>query len=153
MRPRLVDQVQDLDGRVLVTYPPQVARRVVSEAVAQQMVAALKAVVSTNGTGLSAQMDYYTVAGKTGTAQKAAGGKYVSGKFFSSFIGFFPADNPELCISVVFDEPDMKKGHYGGAIAAPIFRRIAERSANYLAIPVEVMRNQTLAVTNHAEAD
>jgi len=77
-------------------------------------------------------MEHYTVAGKTGTAQKAIGGQYVSGKYFSSFIGFFPANNPELCISIVMDEP--KEGYYGGQVAAPIFKQIAERAASYLNI-------------------
>jgi cell division protein FtsI (penicillin-binding protein 3) len=56
-------------------------------------------------------------------------------KFFSSFIGFFPADNPELCISVTLDEP--KGSHYGGQTAAPVFKAIAERAANYLNIRPE----------------
>jgi cell division protein FtsI/penicillin-binding protein 2 len=83
-------------------------------------------------------MESYTVAGKTGTAQKAGNGGYLAGKYYSSFIGFFPADNPELCISVVLDEP--KQGYYGGQAAAPAFQAIAERTANYLNIPPEVAR-------------
>src|ERR1035438_9539129 len=60
---------------------------------------------------------------------------YLKGKYFASFIGFFPADNPEICISVTMDEP--KHGYYGGQIAAPIFKQIAERAANYLNIRPE----------------
>jgi hypothetical protein len=56
-------------------------------------------------------------------------------KFFSSFLGFFPADNPELCISVTMDDP--QKGYYGGQTAAPVFKQIAERVANYLNIRPE----------------
>src|SRR5205085_9136545 len=93
---------------------------------------ALKTVVSPDGTAAKAAMDHYTVAGKTGTAQKVEHGVYVHDKFFSSFVGFFPADNPELCISVMIDEP--KQGYYGGQTAAPIFKQIAERAANYLNI-------------------
>ena len=59
-------------------------------------------------------------------------GGYSHDKYFSSFIGFFPADKPELCISVVMDYP--KGGHYGGDVCAPVFRQIAERVANYLNI-------------------
>ena len=77
------------------------------------------------------------MAGKTGTAQKAEHGIYVPGKYFASFIGFFPADNPELCIAVSMDEPDLRKGYYGGQIAAPIFKQIAEQAANYLNIRPE----------------
>jgi len=62
-------------------------------------------------------------------------GKYVQ-KFFSSFIGFFPADNPEICISVVMDDP--KDGHYGGEAVAPVFHAIAERAANYLNLKPDI---------------
>src|SRR6185503_20622620 len=106
-------------------------------------VTALKTVVSTNGTAALARLDHYTVAGKTGTAQKAERGVYVQGKFFSSFIGFFPADNPEICISIVLDEP--KQGHYGGQTAAPFFKNIAERSANYLNIRPDIFPEPELA--------
>jgi len=99
-----------------------------------------------NGTAPDAAMKNYVVAGKTGTAQKAEGGVYVSGKFVSSFIGFFPADNPELCISVVMDEP--KEGYYGGKICGPVFRDIAERCASYLNIPpdAKLMTNNPSAL-------
>jgi cell division protein FtsI (penicillin-binding protein 3) len=75
-------------------------------------------------------LDHYTVAGKTGTAHKVINGQYARDKYISSFIGFFPADNPELCISVTLDEPH--KGYYGGQTAAPVFKRIAEQAASYL---------------------
>jgi cell division protein FtsI/penicillin-binding protein 2 len=101
------------------------------------MTRALKGVVSPEGTAPKAALEHYTVAGKTGTAQKAERGVYVPGKYFASFLGFFPADNPELCISVMLDEPDLHKGYYGGQIAAPIFKQIAERAANYLNIRPE----------------
>src|ERR1051325_7452586 len=103
------------------------------------MVKELNSVVSPEGTAAKAALEHYTVAGKTGTAQKAEHGVYVPGKYFSSFIGFFPADDPELCISVTIDEP--KGGHYGGDTAAPVFKQIAERAANYLNIrPEEIGR-------------
>jgi cell division protein FtsI/penicillin-binding protein 2 len=110
---------------------------VISEATARLMTKALKTVVSPDGTAAKAALEHYTVAGKTGTAQKAEHGVYVAGKYFASFIGFFPADNPELCIAVSMDEPDLRKGYYGGQIAAPIFKRIAEQAANYLNIRPE----------------
>src|SRR5205807_5015399 len=106
------------------------------------------------GTAPKAALEHYTVAGKTGTAQKAEHGQYVPGKFFSSFVGFFPADNPELCISIMMDEP--KQGHYGGQTAAPIFKQIAERVANYLnlrpedAVEPSVPENLAAPSDNHA---
>jgi cell division protein FtsI/penicillin-binding protein 2 len=62
-------------------------------------------------------------------------GTYAHNKFYSSFMGFFPADNAELCISVMIDDP--KQGYYGGQTAAPVFKQIAERAANYLNIRPE----------------
>jgi len=135
MKPMLVARLEDNEHHVMAKYTPQKVRRVMSEAAAAQMVTALKTVVATNGTAPQAALEHYTVAGKTGTAQKAENGVYVPGKYFSSFIGFFPADNPELCISVMMDEP--KEGHYGGKIAAPVFKQIAELIANYLNIRPE----------------
>ena len=68
------------------------------------------------------------------------GGGYNHEKFFASFIGFFPADAPELCIAVSVDEPAIKGNlYYGGACAAPAFRRIAERTAGYLNIRPDVI--------------
>lgn len=132
MRPMLVHRLEDRDGHVVAQYTPQRVRQVISEAAARQTVAALKTVVSPEGTAPKAALEHYQVAGKTGTAQKAGVGGYLPGKYISSFIGFFPADNPELCISIVIDEP--KQGYYGGQTAAPLFRQVAERAANYLNI-------------------
>ncbi len=138
MQPMLISRLEDGSGHEVAKYQPQAVRQVVSEAAARQMVTALKTVVTPAGTAIKAKLDYYTVAGKTGTAQKVEHGAYVTGKYFSSFIGFFPADNPELCISVVMDEP--KQGHYGGQTAAPFFHNIAERAANYLNIAPDVIK-------------
>jgi stage V sporulation protein D (sporulation-specific penicillin-binding protein) len=136
MRPMIVDRLEDRDRKVVAKYSPQRVRQVIRKSAAEQMVKALKTVVSPEGTGAKAALEHYTVAGKTGTAQKSGGPSgYVPGKYFASFIGFFPADNPEVCISVVLDEP--KQGYYGGQIAAPVFKEIAERVANYLNIRPE----------------
>jgi cell division protein FtsI/penicillin-binding protein 2 len=134
MRPMLVDRLEDRDHAVVAKYSPQRVRRVISESATRLMVQALKTVVLPDGTAPEAALEHYSVAGKTGTAQKVENGVYVS-KYFSSFIGFFPADNPELCISVTMDDP--KQGHYGGKIAAPVFKQIAEAAANYLNIRPE----------------
>ena len=149
MRPMLVDRLEDRNHKVVAKYSPQRVRQVISESAARLMVTALKTVVSTNGTAPKAALDHYTVAGKTGTAQKSGGpAGYLPGKYFSSFVGFFPADNPELCISVMMDEPDMHKGYYGGQTAAPIFKQIAERAANYLNIQPEDAEEPTIADTS-----
>src|SRR5262249_35713999 len=146
MRPMLVDRLEDEEGNILFRNYPQVVRQVVSERAARLMVTALKTVVSTNGTGKKAMLEYYTVAGKTGTAQKIVNGMYRRDKHFSSFIGFFPADAPELCVAVFLDEP--KNGYYGGEAAAPVFRDIAERAAKYLAIPADIQPSPTTPVVS-----
>jgi cell division protein FtsI/penicillin-binding protein 2 len=133
MRPMLVNRLENRDGEVIQQYSPQRVRQVVSDNTARLMVQALKTVVTKDGTAAGAAMENYVAAGKTGTAQKAEHGVYVPGKFVSSFIGFFPADNPEICISIVMDEP--KEGYYGGQVCGPVFKDIADRCASYLNVP------------------
>jgi len=137
MQPMIVDRLTDPEGRVVVKYNPQPVRQVAGAAAMNQMITALKTVVGREGTAPKARLDHYTVAGKTGTAEKVENGQYVSDKYFSSFLGFFPADNPELCIAVFIDEPP-KGDHFGGAAAGPIFKAIAERAANYLNLKPDV---------------
>lgn len=134
MQPMLVRRLEDREGNVVAEYSPQRVRQVISETAARQTVQALKTVVSPDGTAPKAELEHYTVAGKTGTAQKTVEGirGYAPGKYIASFIGFFPADNPELCISIVLDEP--KQGYFGGQKAAPLFKQVAERAASYLNI-------------------
>jgi cell division protein FtsI/penicillin-binding protein 2 len=150
MRPMLVERLEDHDHNVVASYPPQRVCQVLSEAGARQMVKALKTVVTPEGTAPKAALDHYIAAGKTGTAQKVEGGEYVK-KYFSSFIGFFPADSPELCISVTMDEP--RQGYYGGQVAAPVFKQIAERAASYLGIPPQGNEVPALAETAAASND
>jgi len=75
----------------------------------------------------------YSVAGKTGTAEKVIDGRYSNNKNIASFVGFLPSENPEICMLVVVDEP--KRAHTGGAVAAPIFCEILEQVVRCLHIP------------------
>ena len=135
MRPMLVSRLQARDGSVVQRYAPERVRQVIGEQAYRDILQALKTVPMKGGTAPDAELKNYVVAGKTGTAQKVENGTYAHGKYISSFIGFFPADNPELCISVVMDEP--KEGYYGGKVCGPVFRDIAERCASYLNIPMD----------------
>lgn len=135
MRPMLVRRLEDNSGKVAAEYQPQVVRRIARPDTIAKMIQALKTVPTKDGTAVQAHLDNYIVAGKTGTAQEVEHGVYVR-KYFSSFIGFFPADHPEVCISVVMDNP--KEGYYGGSVAAPVFHNIAERTANYLNIKPDI---------------
>ncbi|MDD2708990.1 MAG: penicillin-binding protein 2 [Verrucomicrobiae bacterium] len=131
MRPQIIRRVVDGNGRVIREFFPQVRRRVVDPNAAHAMTDALCRVVSMTGTAQKAMVPGFSVAGKTGTAQKVVNGEYVHDQFFSSFCGYFPAEDPALCIYVMFDNPKGKE-YYGGAVAAPVFREIAIRTASYL---------------------
>ena len=80
------------------------------------------------GTGKNAKLDFITVGGKTGTSQRLVNGSYSKTKYNSSFIGFFPADDPKIICFVLVNSP--KKGRYGGQVAAPIFKNVAQRIIN-----------------------
>jgi cell division protein FtsI/penicillin-binding protein 2 len=143
MKPMLVDRFENREGQTVINLDPQPVRRVLGEKACRDMIQALKTVVTAEGTAEKAAMEHHIAAGKTGTAEKALNGVYVKGKYFSSFIGFFPADRPELCIAVFLDEP--REGYYGGRVAGPIFKQLAEYSANYLNIPPDI---QPASATN-----
>ncbi len=135
MEPVLVRKIVDGRGNVVREWPPHVRREVVPPHVAKMMAEMLTAVVEEGGTGVEAAMNGYRVAGKTATAQKAdpATGKYSEDKYTASFVGFVPADKPRLVVAVVLDEPMI--GRYGGDLAGPVFRRVAESSLRYLGVP------------------
>lgn len=124
-RPYLVEKI----GGHRVRREP--GRRVVSKKTADLMMSMFRSVV-VEGTGTQAAIPGYTVAGKTGTAQKAENGRYVS-KYVASFVGLVPARKPRLAILAMVDEPHGQI--YGGVVAAPIFRDIARFALQYLEIP------------------
>lgn len=133
MKPYVVSEIRDAQGRVLKQILPQVKRRVVSPETARTVTAILEGVV-TDGTGGKAAIPGFRVAGKTGTAQKIdpRTGTYSATQFVGSFVGFAPADNPRLAMIVVIDEPHGEA--WGGTVAAPVFRRVGEQVLNYLGV-------------------
>ena len=136
MKPYMVEKITDENGNVQQQFTPQVRRRVISVDTARKVTTMMEAVTQTGGTGTSAAVEGYSVAGKTGTAQKVDPvTKRYSSKRTGSFIGFVPASNPRLTILVVVDEP--KKSPYGGIVAAPAFGAIARQALSYLRIPPE----------------
>lgn len=111
--------------------------QVIPTPIARQVKSMLEYATSEDGTGSKAVPAGYRVAGKTGTAQKPNGrGGYSKGKYNAVFAGMAPVDNPQLVIVVVVDEP--QKSIYGGQVAAPIFRQIAERTLPYLGVPAQI---------------
>lgn len=134
MRPTLVRRVTDGEGLTIEETKPQVRRQVVPRRVAKLVGEMLTAVTEPGGTAMEAAVDGYLVAGKTGTAQKAdyVRGGYAKDKWLASFIGFAPADDPAVVISVVIDEPVI--AHYGGTVAGPVFRRVAEVTLRHMGV-------------------
>lgn len=116
--------VDPTTGEVISRKTPQLKGRVISEETSTQVRAALESVVAL-GTGSGAYVDKYRVGGKTGTAQKAVDGHYLEGNYIVSFIGFAPADHPEIVVYVAVDNP---KGvmQFGGVVAAPIVGRMLD---------------------------
>ena len=148
--PRIVKSITTSDGKTISSLSPVVLRQVISPETARQIGDALRGVVSDRGTAAAAAVPGFTIAGKTGTAQKVdPQGGYEKGKYIVSFSGYLPAEHPVFVGIVVLDDAQTSKPelNYGGLVAGPIFSRIAERAARYLdlepheeirkAIPVE----------------
>ena len=123
--PRLIEKIDDH------VVKREAGHRIVSRHTADRMMAMFRDVV-VEGTGTEAAIPGYTVAGKTGTAQKAENGRYVS-KYVASFVGLVPAKKPQLAILVMIDEP--RGNIYGGVVAAPAFRDISRFALQYLEVP------------------
>lgn len=135
VKPRVVTSIQDKKGQIIKSFEPTVIKRVISAETAAIMRDILSGVVS-DGTGKLAEVEGYKVAGKTGTSQKIEpNGTYSHSKFIASFIGFAPVDDPRIAVVVMLDEP--KPFYYGGVVAAPVFKRVAQDVLRYLEIKPE----------------
>jgi cell division protein FtsI/penicillin-binding protein 2 len=130
IRPHLVDHVQGVQP----SRPTR--RRIVSAAVDRELLTMLKGVVSDHGTAQSAEIPGYTVAGKTGTAQKPGPHGYMPGKYVATFVGMVPARDPRLVVLVSVDEPAL--AIFGGVVAAPAFAQIATFDLQYLEVPPDL---------------
>jgi cell division protein FtsI (penicillin-binding protein 3) len=142
VRPHLVKSVSK-DGTLVQETAPVQTHRVISEATARQVSHILQGVV-TRGTGQAAAVQGYSVAGKTGTAQKfdAAAGRYSSQKSIASFVGYLPAEQPRVTILVCIDEPQVGMA-WGGVAAAPLFSAIAQQTMRYLRVPPDGRQTRT----------
>ncbi len=134
MKPMIVKEILDSNQNRIKVYKPKPVRQVISVDTALTMTKILEQVVS-DGTGKRANLTDYQVAGKTGTAQKFdfSIGKYSDDKYNSLFVGYVPAENPQMSILVLLDQP--KGSYYGGTVAAPVFKEIASKALPYLSIP------------------
>jgi cell division protein FtsI/penicillin-binding protein 2 len=135
VQPHLVAEIRTPDGQTLFSFSQEEKKRVISERSAAAMRDILKTVVEEGGTATGAAIDGNKVAGKTGTAQliDQRTKRYSRDRFISSFVGFVPAEKPRMAMIVVIHEP---KGQiYGGVVAAPAFKAIADQALSYLNIP------------------
>ncbi|MEE8289884.1 MAG: penicillin-binding protein 2 [Candidatus Tectomicrobia bacterium] len=141
MQPRMVKRIVRTDG--VQNFAPQVRRRILSRQTTERLTTIFAAAVA-HGTGRPAAVEGYRVAGKTGTAQKAdpAGGGYSANKVLASFVGYAPAEAPQLVILVMVDEPEISR--WGSQAAAPVFRRVAQQALHYLQIPPQHAAAATL---------
>ena len=126
LTPTLVREIRSPAGEVLYRHRPEPVRRVVTPKVAAQLREFMRGAVAEGGTGGEAQLANYSLLGKTGTAVRFEGGRYVPGEYTASFAALFPADDPQLVVVVKIDNP---RGHYyGGLTAAPVTRTMLQQA-------------------------
>ena len=127
--PHLIKSLIDQKGNIVMEKKPKLVRKVFSEDTSEKMLKAMESVVS-EGSGRSAYVPGYSVGGKTGTAQKVIDGKYVDGKYITSFVAVAPTYEPEILILMSIDEP--KESYYASTIVAPLIGEIIENTMQYL---------------------
>jgi cell division protein FtsI (penicillin-binding protein 3) len=125
MEPRIVKELRDESGRTIQRFEPQAVRRVIPREIAEEINAELVNAVR-DGTGTRASLESFAVAGKSGTSRIYGPNGYEDGAYFASFVGFFPADAPQLVVYVKLDRPRGDGSRYGGATAAPVTRATLE---------------------------
>lgn len=129
LKPQIVKEIKNQDGTMIKGFEKEVLGQVISNEVSVQVKEILESVVA-NGTGKNASIEGYRIGGKTGTAQKVGPGGYMPGKYIASFIGFAPADKPQIVFLVAIDEPEGI--YYGGQIAAPVFKNVMQDVLPYI---------------------
>jgi cell division protein FtsI/penicillin-binding protein 2 len=136
IQPHIVKEIRDQSGFKIKSIDPAKGSRILSPRVADQMRLLLEEAVQ-NGTGRNAKSSLYSIGGKTGTAQKAnlEEGGYYKGRYVATFMGFLPVEDPKIVIVVTVDEPQPL--YFGGVVAAPAFKNIAEKSMLYLTVSEE----------------
>lgn len=148
VRPHVVAEIRSPSGHTLYQAAPE-KKRIFSEKTIGTFRQILKTVTEEGGTATGAAVDGNQVAGKTGTAQLIDPGtrRYSKDKFVSSFVGFVPADNPKIVMIVVIHEP--KGAHYGGVVAGPVFKKIADESLSYMSVPRDDFEEKRLLLVSY----
>jgi len=149
MKPYIVREIRNSAGEPVKVFSPAFVRNVLTEENAARVKKILIGVVE-NGTGKMAKIPNFTAAGKTGTAQKIEpNGAYSHSKFTASFIGFAPAEDPQIAIVVTVDEP--KGAYFGGVVCAPVFKNVAANVLGYL--KTKQSANETLVLNEYFRAN
>jgi cell division protein FtsI (penicillin-binding protein 3) len=145
LKPYLVSEIRDPDGGRVAKFEPRVRRRILRRETAGRLTEILEGTVEEGGTAEEALLSDYTVAGKTGTAQKIdpETRRYSPSQYITSFVGYAPAEEPRITVLVVLDSP--KGPAWGGTVAAPVFKRIAEQTLHYLGVPPRPPEEMVLA--------
>jgi cell division protein FtsI/penicillin-binding protein 2 len=143
--PHVVKEIRDPDGAVIMQANNK-AKRIISEETVSTFREILKTVTEQGGTAKQAAVSGNSVAGKTGTAQifDTKTKRYSKSRYIASFVGFVPADNPRLAMVVVIKEP--RGAIYGGVVAGPVFRDIADQALSYMTVPLDNAREKGLIV-------
>ncbi len=144
MRPQIVERILDENGQTLIRFEPYERRQVVSAEAAGLATVFMTEVASASGTAKNASLEGFSVGGKTGTTQMLIDGVYSKKHHVASFAGFIPASNPRFAITVVVTDPKVKGVGYGGQVAAPAFRRIAEGLVQYYQIEPDLRADRNL---------
>jgi cell division protein FtsI (penicillin-binding protein 3) len=126
LTPTLVREIRNPAGDLLYSHEPEPVRRVVPARIAARLRNFMKGAVGEGGTGEEAQLVNYSLLGKTGTAVRFEGGRYIRGEYTASFAALFPADDPQLVVIVKIDNPKGK--YYGGLTAAPVTRTMLQQA-------------------------
>ncbi len=137
LRPQIIKEIRDSDGRVIRTFAPEKRAQVLKPGTAALLAHLLTGVVGREGTAKGFDIPGFEIAGKTGTTQKLIDGKYSSSHHVASFVGFFPASRPEIVLSVIVDDAHVASTDHiawGRVVAAPAFHHIAEQLIQYLDI-------------------
>ena len=129
MEPRIVKQLIDEDGNIIRNFDTVIRRKVISNETSKIMLQIMKD--SAEAGTKQAYRAGYRIGGKSGTAQKVIDGRYIDGKFISSFIGVAPVDNPRAVVMVMVDEPDKNIGYYGSIVAGPVAADLLENILKY----------------------
>ena len=132
MQPTVVKAYTDNKGNIIEEVKPKVVRQVISEETSKKLMKIAESVV-TDGGGKIAYLPGYRLAGKTGTAQKVIDGRYAQGKYICSFMGIAPADDPQIAVLAIVDEPTGVSA-FGNTTAGPIIKEIMSDALPYLGV-------------------